>query len=359
VISCAHLLGTDPKLGPDQLKNVQVIDRNARALSRMIDELLDLSAVMNLKLRLTREPTELNEWIRVTLKTLMPEWVKKKLQLTFIPEKRPVELEVDHARLAQVLTNLITNAIKYTEPGGKITVRLTATEDQARISVTDTGEGLSQHEIDRIFEMFHQSRTRQTQHVGGLGVGLTVARALAELHGGGLMAESPGRGRGATFTLWLPRKTDAAAIDLTPAQPIPVPTAADRELIRGKRILLVEDSEDTREAMQRIFQRRNCRVSTASSGEEGLEMAVNEPPDIIISDIGLPDMSGLELMTRLRERPRFRKVVAIALSGLGREQDIQAALTAGFDAHLLKPVDIAVLDQTLIQALKTKINPNN
>jgi signal transduction histidine kinase/ActR/RegA family two-component response regulator len=354
VISCAHLLGTDPKLGPEQHKNVQVIDRNARALSRMIDELLDLSAVMNRKLRLTRETTELNEWTRATLATLRPDWEKKKLHLTFIPEKKPVEMKVDHARLAQIVTNLITNAIKYTPPRGKITVRLTVTDEQARIAVTDTGEGLSRHEIDRIFEMFHQSRTRETQNVGGLGVGLTVARALAELHGGGLLAESPGPGQGATFTLWLPRRFDPGTMELPPLGSIPPPAAAPHELLRGKRVLLVEDSADTREALQRIFQRRDCLVTAAASGEEGFDLALGEPPDIIISDIGLPGISGLELMTRLRQRPELRNVIAIALSGLGREQDIQAAATAGFDAHLLKPVDIAVLDRTLIDALRKR-----
>lgn len=355
VISCAHLLSTDPKLGPDQHKNVQVIDRNARALSRMIDELLDLSAVMNRKLRLTREPTELNEWTCATLATLRPDWEKKKLHLTFVPEKKPVEMEVDHARLAQVVTNLVTNAIKYTASRGKITVKLTATEEQARIAVTDTGAGLSREEIDRIFEMFHQSRTPETQSVGGLGVGLTVARALAELHGGGLLAESPGPGKGATFTLWLPRRIEPVPAEIDPHSAVLPPTAADRELLRGKRVLLVEDADDTREALQRIFQRRECRVDAAASGEEGFEMAVREPPDILISDIGLPGISGLELMTRLRERPEFRDLIAIALSGLGREQDIAAALTAGFDAHLLKPVGIAVLDKTLIEALRKRL----
>ena len=207
VITCAHLLGTDPTLDPAQLKNVGVIDRNARALSRMIDELLDLSAVMNKKLRLARERTEMNEWTRATLEPLRPDWEKKELALTFIPAASPIELEIDPTRLAQVITNLVNNAIKYTGPGGKISVRLASSEEKVSIAVTDNGAGLTPHEIERIFEMFHQSRTRQTQNVGGLGVGLTVARSLAELHGGGLLAESAGPGQGATFTLWLPRRS--------------------------------------------------------------------------------------------------------------------------------------------------------
>jgi signal transduction histidine kinase/ActR/RegA family two-component response regulator len=356
IITCAHLLGTDPKLGPDELKNVSVIDRNARALSRMIDELLDLSVVMNRKLRLVRERTEMNEWARTTLETVRPAWEKKKIDLSFIPNEKAVELNIDPTRLAQVLTNLITNAIKYTDPRGRITVRLTSRDDGVRIAVADTGAGLSRHEIERIFEMFHQSRTPHTQSVGGLGVGLTVARSLAELHGGGLLAESAGPGKGATFTLWLPRLSDSQAVDFSAPSLTPLPDVVDRRLLRGRRILLVEDSEDTREALERIFRRRECEVTTAASGEEALEMVKQTPPEIIISDLGLPGISGFDFMKQLRTYPEWRDVVAVALSGLGREQDIRNAAAAGFDAHLLKPVDMTILDRTLAEALQKKID---
>ena len=356
IISCTHLLNTDPKLGTEELKSVQVIDRNARALSRMIDELLDLSIVTNRKLRLIRERTEMNEWTRVTLEAIRPNWEKKELTVTFLPNNKPVELEIDPTRLAQVLTNLMTNAIKYTDPHGTITVRLTSQSDGVRIAVMDTGVGLGRNEIGKIFEMFHQSRTPHTQGVGGLGVGLTVARSLAELHGGGLLAESSGVGKGATFTLWLPRLTESQAVDFSVPSLTPLPDVVDRRLLRGRRILLVEDSADTREALKRIFQRRSCEVTTAASGEEALALVKREPPEIIISDLGLPGISGLEFMIQLRKFPEWRDVVAVALSGLGREKDIQGAADAGFDAHLLKPVDMAVLDQTLADALQKRID---
>jgi len=356
IITCAHLLNTDPQLGSAELKNVQAIDRNARALSRMIDELLDLSIVTNRKLRLVRERTEMNEWTRATLETLRPDWEKKALDVSFIPNDKPVELEIDPTRLTQVLTNLMTNAIKYTDRYGKITVRITSRDDGVRIAVTDTGAGLTKNEIGRIFEMFHQSRTPHTQNVGGLGVGLSVARSLAELHGGGLLAESPGPGQGATFTLWLPQLSDSKAVDFSVPSLTPLPDVVDRRLLRGRRILLVEDSADTRDALARIFQRRACDVTTAASGEEALEMVKRAPPDIIISDLGLPGISGFEFMAQVRKHPEWRDVVAVALSGLGREKDIQGAADAGFDAHLLKPVDMAVLDQTLAEALQKRIN---
>jgi len=359
IISCTHLLNTDPTLGPEELKSVAVIDRNARALSRMIDELLDLSTVTNRKLRLVRERTEMNDWTRATLETIRPDWERKQLTVEFIPNETPLELEIDPARLAQVLTNLMTNAIKYTDAKGKITVRLTSRDDGVRLAVTDTGAGLSRSEIGRIFEMFHQSRTPHTQNVGGLGVGLTVARSLAELHGGGLLAESTGVGKGATFTLWLPRLADSKEVDFSVPSLTPLPDMVDRRLLRGRRILLVEDSEDTRDTLKRIFQRRACDVTTAGSGEEALEQVKRAPPEIIISDLGLPGISGYEFMSQLRKFPEWRDVVAVALSGLGQDKDIKAAAEAGFDAHLLKPVDMAVLDQTLAEALQRRIDAKN
>ncbi len=355
IISCTHLLNADGMLSPEDYKSVQVIDRNARALSRMIDELLDLSIVTNRKLRLIRERTEMNEWTHATLETVRPEWERKQLDLHFVPSEEPIDLDIDATRLTQVLTNLLTNAIKYTDRGGTITVRVTSGEDGVRIAVTDTGAGLSKGEIDRIFEMFHQARTPHTQGVGGLGVGLAVARSIAELHGGGLLAESPGPGKGATFTLWLPRLSDSQVVDFSVPSLTPLPDTVDRRLLRGRRILLVEDSTDTREALERIFRRRACEVTSAASAEEALGLVNRTPPDIIISDLGLPGMSGIEFMTEVRKHPEWRDVVAVALSGLGRDKDFKAAADAGFNAYLLKPVDIASLDQTLADELQKRM----
>jgi signal transduction histidine kinase/ActR/RegA family two-component response regulator len=350
IITCAHLLGAEGRLNPDHLKNVQVIERNARALSRMIDELLDLSAVMNHKLRLVRERTELNEWLRVSLEAMRPACEKKNLALRFVPSTGPVELDIDPTRMAQVLTNLISNAIKFTEPGGRIQVRLTSTKKETRIAVTDTGAGLHPHETDQIFEMFHQTRTQSTQGVGGLGVGLAVSRSLAQLHGGGLRAESAGLGKGTTFVLWLP-PSETGMFDFT-SSPFPPAALPDRTILRGRRVLLVEDATDTREALQRLFERRGCRIRTAATAEEALEMARAEAPEVVISDIGLPGQSGLELIGQLRALAGTQELIAVALSGLGRDRDVKAAEEAGFDAHLLKPVEIAVLDQTLIELLE-------
>ena len=266
-----------------------------------------------------------------------------------------MELEIDRTRLTQVLTNLMTNAIKYTDRGGKITVRLTSRDDGVRIAVTDTGAGLTRSEIERIFEMFHQSRTPHTQSVGGLGVGLSVARSLAELHGGGLLAESPGPGKGATFTLWLPRLTDSQAVDFS----VPSLTPHARH---GGPAVVARQAHFAGGGFRRTRARRwsgfLCGARATSrpprAARRRWKMVKREPPEIIISDLGLPGMSGFEFMKELRKHEEWRDVVAMALSGLGREKDIRGATEAGFDAHLLKPVDMAVLDQTLADALKKR-----
>jgi signal transduction histidine kinase/ActR/RegA family two-component response regulator len=350
IITCAHLLGAEGRLNPDHLKSVEVIERNARALSRMIDELLDLSAVMNRKLRLVRERTELNDWIRAALEAMRPACETKDLSLRFVPSAGPVELDIDPTRMTQVLTNLINNAIKFTESGGRIQVRLTSTKKETRIAVTDTGAGLNPQETDQIFEMFHQTRTQSTQGVGGLGVGLAVSRSLAQLHGGGLRAESAGLGKGTTFILWLP-PSETGMFDFTSSN-FPPAALPDRSILRGRRVLLVEDATDTREALQRLFERRGCRIRAAATAEEAIEMARQEAPEVVISDIGLPGQSGLELIGQLRALSGTQDLVAVALSGLGRDRDIKAAEEAGFNAHLLKPVEISVLDQTLIELLE-------
>jgi PAS domain S-box-containing protein len=373
IISCAQLLRTEARLSADDIDIVAMIERNAKSLSRMIDEMLDLSAIMNSKLHLNLEMTEMNEWVRRTIAPLRPAWEAKGLTCQIKPSPEPIRLAVDPARLTQVLTNLVTNAIKYTDQGGAITISVTLATPQgeAHVSVQDSGIGLSKREIDEIFNIFHQTRTSLARRSGGLGIGLSVARSLAELHGGGIVATSEGPGLGSTFTLWLPlessvleevsegvrekREVEARpAPSMEPHGSLLVLNGSRTTLLRGRRILLVEDSVDTLNALRRILERRECQVLTARSGIEGLAQAERGRPEIIISDIGLPEMDGLELIRRIRAAPDLRDVIAISLSGAGREQDRQGALEAGFNAHLLKPIDITELDNALVEALARK-----
>ena len=257
------------------------------------------------------------------------------------------------------MTNLITNAVKYTEPKGKITVRLKSSPEELRISVTDTGTGLTQLEIDRIFEMFHQSRTPHTQNVGGLGVGLTVARSLAELHGGGLLAESLGLGQGATFTLWLPplKRYCPGRSPFPQCRPTRC-AAVDRRLLRGA-------AHPARGKTPPIPVRR-CSGSFCGGeclrdhsgqrrGGTGSGLARNRPKSSSPT-WACPGMSGLEFMSQLRARPDFKEVIAIALTGLGREQDIEGASRGGLQCPSAETDRYgAALDLTLVQALQQKM----
>jgi signal transduction histidine kinase/HAMP domain-containing protein/ActR/RegA family two-component response regulator len=354
IISCAQILKGEHL--PSDGKLIEIIERNAKALSGMIDELLNLSAVMNRKLRLQKEMVELNTWIQDTMDNLRPVWEKKGLTVSFHPPLQPVAIEIDPARMTQVLVNLLNNAIKFTPKGGQINLKVVVTGDQAQISVSDTGVGLTQFEIDRIFQIFHQGRTSDTYSPHGLGIGLSVAKSLTELHGGGLKVESEGPDKGSTFTIWLP--LPASEVAFTGNRSSAGSNGRfDTSLLRGRRILLVEDSIDTLEALSRILRRRECQIITAQNGNDGHVMALREQPEIIISDVGLPGIDGLEMMRKIRKEPGMGDLISISLSGFGQEQNIKEALAAGYNAHLLKPIEIALLDETLVRLLQSKTAP--
>jgi signal transduction histidine kinase/ActR/RegA family two-component response regulator len=363
VISATQLLREGGRLSEDDLKTLALIERNAQSLSRMIDEMLDLSGIMNRKLHLNLEPTELNEWARNVISGQAPLLSKKQATCEFVAASGPIVYEIDQGRLTQVLTNLLSNAVKYSDPGGKIVVTLTQTDSEIRFAVRDNGIGLTKRELGEIFELFYQGQASYLRQSGGLGIGLSVARSLAELHGGGLIAQSDGPGLGSTFTLWMPRvRTGVPGQNASPifAKHAPKPPL-DRSLLRGRRILLVEDSLDTLEALRRLLLRRECQVLTAQSAEEGLECALKERPEILISDLNLPAMDGYEFIRRLRKDGNFKDLIAISVSGQGREQDVAASLDAGFTAHMLKPIDINKLDVTLVEALQGRnvFNPES
>lgn len=354
IISSAQLLKTESELDEKDLHAVGLIERNARHLSHMINDMLDLSSAINRKMRLRKEPVEINEWVRSLVKGLDLIWKRKKLDVTLIETGNPLFVDIDATRLAQVVHNLLTNAAKYSNDGGRIEVSVHEDQDQGEIEirVKDEGVGLAAHELNDIFEMFHQTRDALEQRQEGLGIGLSVARALAELHGGGLRVASEGRGLGSTFSLWLPL-AQAELEWAGPNQPCPG-ERVDTALLRGRRILLIEDSEDTLEALRRILERRECQVLTANNGQVGYDLALREHPEIIISDLGLPGLDGFELISKLRANQAFANLVAICVSGAGREADASEALDAGFDAHLTKPIEVSLLDHTLVKHLRDR-----
>jgi CheY-like chemotaxis protein len=249
----------------------------------------------------------------------------------------------DSARLQQVFWNLVRNAVKFTPAGGRLEVRTEDAGDRVRIDFIDSGIGIAPDVLPKIFERFEQGGAATTKQFGGLGLGLSICRAIVELHRGVIRAESRGRGWGSTFTIVLPAKSEA---------PLAVPISQTQVLrVSGKlprRVLLVDDHEDTRETLARLLARAGYQVTGADSVQSALEKAASERFDILVSDLGLPDGHGTELMREVKAR---YNLPGIAFSGFGMQDDVEKSLEAGFSAHLTKPVDFKQLKEAMSEAL--------
>jgi CheY-like chemotaxis protein/anti-sigma regulatory factor (Ser/Thr protein kinase) len=322
---------------PDEVQPaLQMIRRNVELEARLIDDLLDLTRISKGKVQLSLETVDAHMLLRNALEICQSEIDQKGLILNLQLAAKRVYLEADPARLQQVFWNLIKNAVKFTPKGGQLTLR-TTNDDQAqlRVEISDTGCGIDDQSLPKIFNAFEQGeRTRQ----GGLGLGLAISKALVETHRGRLTAASPGRGQGATFTAVFP----LSAREIYQATNGAAPASAERKALR---ILLVEDHEDTNRSLTQLLQRRGYQVLSACTVANAIEVAAAQDFDVLVSDIGLPDGSGVDLIQQLRlERPIF----GIALTGFGMEEDIRRSHQGGFEYHLIKPVDLNRLD-TLIQ----------
>jgi CheY-like chemotaxis protein len=249
-----------------------------------------------------------------------------------------VPISADAVRLGQVISNLLTNAIRYTEPGGAITVTVAAEGDRATVRVKDTGIGIASEWLSRVFEAFRQAPSL-AHSKGGLGIGLAVAQSLAELHGGQLEAFSEGLGRGSEFVLRLPLGNQPASA--------PEPGTVRTGQARGQRVLLADDSADLRESMAILLELMGHTVITAEDGRTAIEMARREKPDAALIDIGLPDINGYEVAHALREDAQTRGLRLVALTGYATPEHRDRALRAGFDQHLAKPIDADQLQRVL------------
>jgi CheY-like chemotaxis protein/anti-sigma regulatory factor (Ser/Thr protein kinase) len=250
----------------------------------------------------------------------------------------PVWVLADSTRLEQALANLLTNAGKFTDSGGVISVRVAADADQTRVSVRDTGVGMSAEMLGRVFEPFSQEDQSLDRSRGGLGLGLSLVRGLMELHGGSVQVASEGPGAGCEFTLALPR----TAAPSTTTQEVP-----SRPASGSMRVLVIDDGRDTVITMRALLRKLGHEVAVAHDGEQGLEVAREFQPEVVFSDIGLPGIDGYEVARRLRQDARFRNTHLVAVTGYGQREDQQHAHDAGFDEHLTKPVAFAALARSL------------
>ena len=324
---------------------LEVARRNVELEARLIDDLLDVTRISQGKLRLNREVVDAHALIRQAIEICRGEITTSGVTLDVALDAADHFVDGDPARIQQIAWNLIKNAAKFTPKEGRIAVRTASDRDddgtgRLALTVADTGVGIDPAALPRIFNAFEQGGSAITRQFGGLGLGLAISRSLADGHGGHLVAASVGKGHGATFTLELPTVPAPGRVIAGPA----APPAEDR---RGRplSLLLVEDNADTLRVMARLLLRRGYRVRTASSVAQALAAARAEGPfDLVISDVGLPDGSGLDLMRQILELGPAR---GVALSGFGTEEDRRRSHEAGFIEHLVKPVDFARLESTI------------
>ena len=337
VLAWAHLLGTG-RLDPARTANALLsIERNARALARIIDDLLDVSRIIAGSIRIEPQPVDLVAVIQDALDEIRPTAEAGGVTVTFTCQAVPDPIGGDAQRLQQVMANLLSNALKFTAAGGRVEVRLAPRGDQAEIQVADTGQGIDPAFLPHLFERFTQGDTSTTRRHGGIGLGLAIVKALVEQHGGTVHADSPGMGRGATFTVRLPAlPTDG--VDRRGGEQSPARASAR---VDGIRVLLAEDDADGREVIRTILEMAGATVETAASVREALQALDELRPDVLITDIGMPDEDGYALIRRLRARggDHGGGTPAIALTGYVTPEDRDRLQGAGFQLHLPKPVE--------------------
>ena len=320
-----------------------VMDRQISHMGRIIDDLLDVSRITRGRVELRKEQLNWTKLVGDGVEALRGVFESGGHTLqTDLPES-PIWIEGDSTRLAQVLDNLLSNSRKFTNPGGEITVRLSATDDgrRALLEVSDTGIGVSSEDLGRIFEIFTQADRSLDRRRGGLGLGLALVKGLVDLHGGCVEARSPGIGGGCTIRMEL---ATIAAPDVASNDP-PSPVIERPSL----RVLVVEDNRDAAEALRILLETLGHQTVTAYDGREGIELARSFKADVIICDIGLPEMDGFHVAQVVRETPELADVRLIALTGYGRDVDVRRAMESGFDEHLTKPADVKRLERVLAE----------
>ncbi len=336
-------MADDESLPLEVREEVQMVRRNVELESRLIDDLLDLTRIAQGKIQLVPGVVDIHAALTHILENCRTEFEAKQLQIEAQLEATRSWVSGDGARLQQVFWNLIKNAVKFTPEGGSIVVRTENEGGRLKIEFIDTGIGISADALPKIFHRFEQGGSSVTRQFGGLGLGLSISRAILELHRGAIRAESRGKGWGSTFTVILSAMASA-----------PVPRrGSETQLLRlsGKlprRILLVDDHDDTRCTLARLLARAGYDVTAVDCMSAAMDKAGEAQFDLLVSDIGLPDGTGYELMATLRQRFGLR---GIAFSGFGMDQDIQKSLQAGFSYHLTKPVDFARLKEAMSKAL--------
>ena len=359
IIGWTHMLRGGRLPATETPHGLDVIDKNAQALTRLINDLLDMSAIMSGKMRIERMPVELGSILGEAIETVRAEADKRRIRLEYqlctdgrAAPSQPIIISGDRTRLVQVFWNLLSNAVKFSAEGTTVSVRCEPGWGEAHIYVEDSGQGIPPEFLPYVFERFRQADPTTTRSHGGLGIGLALVKSFVEAHGGQVSAASDGQDRGSRFTITLPLlHADAPATETSEPGREGAP-----ERVRGgrRRALLIEDARDTLEMLQAVFEGRGFETVACETAEQALRVASGLWFDIIVSDIGLPHIDGYELLRRLRQFPHLRHTPAVAFTGYVAAKDAEAALAAGYDMHIPKPVDPTVLADTIEQIIERK-----
>jgi signal transduction histidine kinase len=329
-------MGVLTHLFPDQapVKKVsEVIERQVTHLTRLVDDLLDVARINSGKIELQRDFTTFAAVIGHVTELCSAAAAAKRIKIDFALPTEEIVLHADYARVVQIVANILSNAVKFTPVEGYIAVRALVEKGCLKIHIKDTGIGLEPAAVDRIFAMFEQSRPPSGQIASGLGIGLSLSRQFAEMHGGSVRASSEGLGKGSEFVVSLP----VVAADRAPScgQGTDVIELVDHR----PKVLVVDDNRDAADSLQALFEMENCNVATAYDGYQAVLAAEQAMPDMIVMDLGMPSMDGYEAARRIRRQPGSDHVLMIALTGWGQSDARQRTIEAGFDHHLIKPVD--------------------
>jgi signal transduction histidine kinase len=324
----------------------EVISRQVQRMALLLDDLLDVSRITRGRLDLKFETVELKAVVRAAVETVRPLLDSKQHQLSIDLPEESMALKVDPLRLSQSVSNLLTNAAKYTDPGGQISLVVQLLPGGLSMSVKDNGIGFDAHSFTEMFTMFAQVTSAIDRAEGGLGIGLALVRGLIELHGGTVEASSPGIGRGSEFVIHLPRSvvSSVGAPD-DAAEMRESATAGNGEL----KILVADDNRDAADSMTMILKLNGHEVSVAYSGEEALRIARETTPKVMILDIGMPGLSGYEVAAAVRREPWGAQILLLAVTGWGQAGDKDRARAAGFDYHLTKPVDLDQVERLMLE----------
>jgi PAS domain S-box-containing protein len=350
ICAAAELLKHAKSLAPELRAATAILERQARQMTHLVDDLLDVSRITSGRIRLHPEPVELKELLKAVIDTYRHSAEAARHQVALAASAESVYVSGDRIRLTQIISNVFHNAVKYTPPGGKIEIALRTQDQHAVVSVRDNGMGIPPEMLDHIFEPFAQLDKSYERPDAGLGIGLTLAKRLVDLHGGRIEARSAGRGQGTEFVIHLP------AIAAAPVKR-EEPRRTDRELSLSCRVLIADDNHDAAVSLSMLLQSMGHDTRVVHDGIEALEAAELFRPDVVLLDIGMPRLNGYETARRMASQPWAATTQIVAVTGWGQETDRQRAKDAGFHRHLVKPVDLDALREVMSEGCEQRREP--